>query len=239
MKERPNESTASASFEFEALRHAHNYRRALLQEFTPYLSGRVIEIGAGVGQFTEMIISCPGVKEVVAVEPEPGFHAELRQRIPAQTVVAGTSENLPPGLEASAIVCVNVLEHIRDHEAELKRFAGHLRARHGYLCLFVPARQEIYAPLDKDFGHHRRYDKPGLRQLLQSAGFEIEHLHYYNWLGYFAWWASFCLLKKRHFDVGSVKLYDRYIFPAVHWSEAQIMRPPFGQSLMAVARVTA
>ena len=185
MNEQPKQPGGALAFEFEALCHANNYRRALLEEFAPYLKGDVIEIGAGVGQFTEMIVSCKGVQKVVAVEPEPGFHSELRQRVPNQTVIAGTSEDLPAELVASAIVCVNVLEHIKDHEAELRRFAGHLSPG-GHLCLFVPARQEIYAPLDQDFGHHRRYDKAGLRQLLQAAGFEIVHLHYYNWLGYFA-----------------------------------------------------
>jgi len=133
---------------------------------------------------------------------------------------------------------VNVLEHIGEHGAELKLYANLLRKRQGYLCLFVPARPEIYSPIDKDFGHFRRYRRTELRQLLQQAGFEISRLSYFNFVGYFAWWLNFCLLKKRHFEPAKVLFFDRAIFPLVHALERGICRPPFGQSLIAVAQST-
>jgi len=104
------------------------------------------------------------------------------------------------------------------------------------LCLFVPARPEIYAPIDGDFGHFRRYAKPELREKLISAGFEILNLRYYNFVGYFAWWLGFCLLKKRGLGPTSVRFFDRFIFPAVYGLETKICAPPFGQSLLAMAR---
>ena len=111
-----------------------------------------------------------------------------------------------------------------------------LGARHGALCLFVPARPEIYAPMDKDFGHFRRYTRPELRRKLTQAGFEMVRLDYFNCVGYFAWWLNFCVLKKRCFEPAKLRFYDRVIFPVVRTLEARIMRPPFGQSLLAVAR---
>jgi len=71
---------------------------------------------------------------------------------------------------------------------------------------------------------------------LQAAGFSIVRLNYFNCLGYFAWWFNFCVLKKRHFDVGSVIFFDRVVFPMVHMFERNVVRPPLGQSLLAVAR---
>jgi hypothetical protein len=100
----------------------------------------------------------------------------------------------------------------------------------------VPARQELYAPIDHDFGHHRRYDRPGLTGKLQQAGFEIVRLNYYNWLGYFIWWLNFKLLKHRRFDRSKIIVFDRFLFPVVHLLESKLVRPPFGQSLLAVAR---
>jgi hypothetical protein len=111
-----------------------------------------------------------------------------------------------------------------------------LRPRHGALCLFVPARPEIYAPMDKDFGHFRRYKSDELRDKLRRAGFTIERFHYFNLVGYFAWWLNFCLLKKRVFEAQKVRAYDRIIFPIVHRLESKLLRPPFGQSLLTVAR---
>jgi SAM-dependent methyltransferase len=235
--ERPNEQALALNFEFEALHHADNYRKALIEEFGPRLKGRVLEVGAGIGQMTEMIARCQGVREVIAVEPEPAFFQQLQARVPECKAFCGTSAALPADTSADAVVSVNVLEHIREDQQELQRYHGLLAGQGGNLCLFVPARPEIYAPLDKDFGHHRRYSRPGLRRKLQAAGFQIERLHYFNWAGYFAWWLYFRMLKKRAFETGSVRVYDRMIFPVVHWMEQTLCRPPLGQSLLAVASV--
>jgi len=111
-----------------------------------------------------------------------------------------------------------------------------LVAQSGTLCLFVPARPEIYAPIDSDFGHFRRYTRPELSRKLEQAGFQILALRYYNFVGYFAWWFNFCFLKKRRFDTGTVKFFDRLIFPCVHGIETHVCSPCIGQSLLAVAR---
>lgn len=234
--DRPNEIATTADFEFAALDRAENYRAALVAEFEPFLRGRVLEIGAGVGQLTANLLKLNSIQELVAIEPDPKFCVSFRARHPHMRLVEGTLADLHGDQNWNASVCVNVLEHIREDTAELARIRGRLAGQGGYLCLFVPARQEIYAPLDKDFGHFRRYAKPELRGKLTEAGFRIERLHYFNWVGYFAWWWSFCVLKQRGFNPGAVELFDRCIFPAMHGFEKRIARPPFGQSLLAVAQ---
>jgi SAM-dependent methyltransferase len=235
MAEKPNEISQTDDFEFEALREAVNYRRSLVREFAPHLSGDVAEVGAGIGQITSALSEIPSVRQVVAYEPEPRFCLEFKKRLPKTKLVEGifTGGN---GEECDGIVCVNVLEHIREDDAALASFRQGLSARKGKLCLFVPARQEIYAPIDRDFGHHRRYTKSNLRKQLDQAGFQILRLDYYNLIGYFAWWLNFKVRKQRKFEVGAVRLYDRMIFPVGDWLERSLMRPPIGQSLLAIAQ---
>lgn len=229
-------SPAPNTFEFDALAQAANYRAALLREFAPAIKGRVIEVGAGIGQFTEQITTLPSVSEIIAVEPEGKFCAQFRSRLPGRNIVQGTVDNVPAAFQADAIVCVNVLEHIEGDLAELGKFHARLLAQRGHLCLFVPARPEIYAPIDRDFGHCRRYTRPELQKKITAAGFAISQIHYFNWVGYFAWWLSFCVMKKRKFDAGSVRLFDRLIFPAFNAMETHLVRPPFGQSLVAIGQ---
>lgn len=227
----------NARFEFDALGEANNYRRALIREFTPFLEGHVLEVGAGIGQMTSVIAALPGVRRMLSIEPDGGFCREFKRLHPAAPIVQGTVQSIGPEANGwNAIVSINVLEHIEKDAEELRAYAQLLRARQGVLCLFVPARQEIYAPLDADFGHYRRYAKPQLRNLLESAGFEIVRLYYFNWIGYFGWWASFCLLRQRAFKIGSVRLFDRWIFPVNYFLESRLIHPPFGQSLLAMAR---
>jgi len=223
-------------FEFDTLAVATNYRAAIAREFAPFLTGRVVEVGAGVGQFTAELARLPAIREVIAVEPEPGFCEKLRGLPLAIRVVPGTISALPAGFACDAIVSVNVLEHIADDEAELRHYGDLLRSCAGHLCLFVPARPELYAPLDGDMGHHRRYTRPALRQKLPRAGLRIERLHYFNSVGYFAWFGLFRVLRKRRFDPRQVVWFDRYIFPIVHTLERGVAWPPLGQSLLAVAR---
>ena len=236
MTDAPNATANTQDFEFAALGEARNYRHALFEEFRSALRGDVIEVGAGIGQMSEHLRNWPGVQRAVAVEPDPRFCAEHRRRLPGHELIEGTVSDLPAGTACDAVMSINVLEHIREDEAELNRYAGLLRPRRGALCLLVPARSELYAPIDKDFGHFRRYDYPGLKSKLARAGFSTERLCYFNCVGYFAWWTSFCLVKKRSFSPGMVRTFDRCIFPVAHWCESHLFRPPFGQSLLAVAR---
>jgi SAM-dependent methyltransferase len=232
----PNATATSADFEFAALSEARNYPKALMAEFGQYLRGDVIEVGAGIGQMTGFLLRLPPITRLLSIEPEPMFAAHFRQSHPGAELIEGTIEDAPAGVEWDGVLSINVLEHIEADEAELATYKSSLAARHGILCVFVPARPEIYAPIDRDFGHFRRYTRPELRGKLLAAGFAIERLFYFNWVGYFAWWLNFCVLKKRGFEVEKVRTFDRLIFPAVHAMESGIMRPPFGQSLLAVAR---
>ncbi len=231
----PNEIAQTADFEFAALREAVNYRDALLRDFRQHLHGSVLEVGAGVGQMTSELLQFPEIEKLVSIEPDAEFCTRLRASFPELNLHQGTVADLQPASSWNAILSVNVLEHIESDEEELAVYYRLLQRAAGALCLFVPARPEIYAPIDKDFGHFRRYTRPELRKKLERAGFRIARLRYFNLIGYFAWWASFCLLKKRSFDVGSVRLFDRVIFPAVHGFESHVFAPPIGQSLMAVA----
>ena len=229
--------SGTSEFEFGALREANNYRAALVQEFTPYLKGRVREVGAGIGQMSGSLRKVPGVEHLVAVEPNQSFCDRFRVIHRGYDIIEGTVQDVPLDMEWNSIVSINVLEHIQEDLRELKAYRRLLRQTVGHLCLFVPARPEIYAPIDEDFGHFRRYVKEDLIEKLEKARFEVVHIRYYNFVGYFAWWLNFCVLRRRHFDPASVSFFDRVIFPKVHWWETKVAKPSFGQSLLAIAKV--
>jgi SAM-dependent methyltransferase len=226
----------TSDFELAALAEARNYQGAILRMFSPYLKGNVLEIGAGTGNLSAGLHRQPGVTRLVAVEPDAEFCRQLHHRLPRVELVHGTIDAVTPDAPWNALISVNVLEHIREDEAELAKYGRVLRSAHGYLCLFVPARQEIYAALDRDFGHCRRYHRPGLRRILEQAGFRVIQLHYYNLLGYFLWGLNFRLLRRRAIRPGAVRLFDCCLLPLVDAVESRGLRPPLGQSLVAVAQ---
>jgi len=235
MTSQPNATADSDDFEFAALGEANNYRAALLGYFSGYLRGNVLEVGAGIGQMTAGLLENPRIEKLLSIEPDTGFCARLRTQFPRLDLLEGTVDDLQPDSDWNAVLSINVLEHIETDQEELAAYRRLLLPARGTLCLFVPARPEIYAPLDRDFGHFRRYTRPELRGRLQRAGFRIVQCRYYNFCGYFAWWMNFCVFKKRSFDVAAVRLYDRVIFPFPNWVETHICPPPIGQSLIVTA----
>ena len=206
-----------------------------MREFKPFLRGRILEVGSGVGQITAVLAEQADVQHVLAVEPEKKFIDAFQASSPKVKLLHGTAD-LVEAKDWNAIISINVLEHIEQHERELRRYRELLAQQHGHLCLFVPARMEIYAPIDKDFGHFRRYTKADLHAKLTAAGFQIVRLNYFNFIGYFAWGVNFRLLGKRAFDVQAVRWFDRVIFPIGYALEHNLVRPPIGQSLIAVVR---
>ncbi|MFM7181433.1 MAG: class I SAM-dependent methyltransferase [Verrucomicrobiales bacterium] len=232
----PNANATTADFEFAALWEAANYRAAIVHEFQQHLRGHLLEVGCGIGQMTREFQLLSAIDRITCIEPDQGFAAKHAKDIQGAELLIGTAGDLPPTVEADSIVSINVLEHIEQDQEEMTRYARLLKSRRGHLCALVPARPEIYAPLDKDFGHFRRYTAPELREKLEKAGFKVEKLHYFNLVGYFAWWFSFCLRKQRSFGIQQVRFYDRIIFPVINAIETNAFRPPIGQSLIAIAR---
>jgi len=117
-----------------------NYTAWIVDRARPYLHGRVLDAGAGTGTFTAAVAS--HVREVVALEPESRFVEMLQDRFaeePRVHVVHGDAEELRSDLgEFDAIVCFNVLEHVRDDHRALCALHARLRPG-GALLLLVPA----------------------------------------------------------------------------------------------------
>lgn len=229
-------SLLSEDFEFAALTVAENYRHAIVSIFEAQLRGKVLELGAGIGQMSELFVKLPSVASFMGVEPCASYCRAFEQRLPGVPVHEGILSSLDPAPACDAIISVNVFEHIEDDEGEFAVCKKVLEPQHGALCLLVPARPEIYAPIDADFGHFRRYTPDELRRKLERAGFKIETLHYFNLIGYFAWLLNFKLLKSRAFSVKKLYLFDRWIFPAAYFLEKRLGISWWGQSLIAIAR---
>jgi len=233
---KPNQFADSEDFEFSALQEAHFYRKAIVQEFLPYLNGKVIDMGAGIGQMTALFAEIVGRKNLSGVEPDSRFASIFRKNHPDISLIEETASTLPVGTFCDAITSVNVLEHIDNHVAELSEYRRLLAPTGGHLCLLVPARPEIFSPIDQDFGHFRRYTPSSISQALQSAGLTVHKLFYFNFLGYFAWLINFKILASRSFNPLMVRTFDRFIFRWTNMLEKGFARPPIGQSLVVISR---
>ncbi len=222
--------------ELAAMTHAKNYYRSIFEQFRPFLGPRLIEVGAGIGTFSKVLLRMDGISELTLVEPSANLVSRLRRRfgVERRVRICERLEDLQRRAHhADACVAVNVLEHASDDRGMLTSIYQLLRSE-GVCLLFVPALPWLFGSLDRVFGHQRRYTARSLRKVLASAGFRRIRIRYFNFPGIMTWFLVSRILRQRRLHAWSVRLYDRYVIPLIAPIERR-WAPPIGQSLVAIA----
>src|SRR4051795_13100228 len=165
------------------------------EQVPPDFGRRVLEVGAGIGTFSERLLAA-GAQELLLIEPEAACVAELERRFAGDARVRVAAELLPdaPSLAGrdgtfDFALSQNVFEHVEDDHGAVAAVARALRPG-GRLMILVPAHPRLYGPLDRAYGHYRRYTRERLRSVVESAGLEVERLYSFNALGILGWWAK-------------------------------------------------
>jgi SAM-dependent methyltransferase len=213
---------------------AKNYFAWQARLVTRELGQRVVEVGCGIGNFTQFLLDR---ELVVSVDIEPACIARLKERYPRQdNLRAEVAYDLAPlaRFHPDSCVCLNVLEHIEDDQHVLRDMASILPAG-GVIVLIVPAFPVLYGPIDGNLGHYRRYTRASLGALTAATGLGVERSHYFNAIGFFGWWANAHIFRRQAQSEGQIRIFDRYLVPFLSRLEA-MAQPPFGQSLFATLR---
>lgn len=223
--------------ELEAVAGGRNYYRWIADRFAPFFGRRVVDVGAGIGTFSEFVINTPGVESLLSVEPAENIFPVLARKFDSYTrvrTVKGNIDQVDLVDGADSLVAVNVLEHVEDDEAFL-RVATRIIVPGGHLLLFVPAHQFLYGSLDAAFDHYRRYSKKGMSSLLSRSGWGPLTISNVNLAGILPWLIAGKVLRKTTIGPRQMQLFDRFVIPLMRRLES-IREPFIGQSLLVVAR---
>ena len=90
-----------------------------------------------------------------------------------------------PGVERDAydlVALLDVLEHVEEDEAALRRRGGVPDASKGAVLLTVPANPWMWTVHDEHHHHHRRYTEATLRSVIQRAGLTPQLVTHFNTL---------------------------------------------------------
>ena len=214
---------------------APNYNRWLFERVSPWVGRRVLEIGAGVGNMSAFLMN-GGRERVVLSDTDAHYLERLRERFLRYPHVGVAHLRLPtfdPELARErfdTVICLNVLEHVRDDMLSLSAMFRLLEPG-GRLVLLVPSLPAIYGTLDEALGHFRRYTPAEIRRKYAEAGFRLDHLEYFNLAGVPGWWLTGRVLRRRLIPTGSLRWYDALVplFRLERWLPWRI-----GQSLIAI-----
>ena len=214
----------------------------LTKRLDGYLTGVVLEVGAGIGNNVRAMLH---KDRIIATDADPEYVRLLQGlfggrkgvEVRLWDVTQGGGEDTGSGRGGAippvdSILCSNVLEHIEDDHAALRNMHTALKPE-GRLVLVVPAGRWLYGSLDKVLGHCRRYTESAMTGQLRAAGFQVEKVFSMNKPGVLGWWLNGKVLRKKTLGKLQMKLFNvlvpvfKLVDPLLPWT---------GLSLVVVAR---
>ena len=215
------------------LNRAPRFTKWMADVIRPYVGEKVLEIGAGTGNLTVQLIPRT-LYWVSDVNPLYLHHLE-RVRLDRPYMEVGYTdgekgESFPKDTKFDTVICLNVVEHLADDLTALTNFRDVLEDQ-GRAIILVPCGPWLFGSLDEVLGHHRRYTRRQLTDLVERAGFHLEHMLEFNRIGVIAWWLNARLLRRRSFGFWQIKLLNT-LTPVFRVLDKFLPLPPL--SLIAV-----
>ncbi len=210
------------------------YNNWLLDTIKPYLGESILEIGAGIGNFT---FDLANYGKVWGIDINSDYIKTLAKR-KNKRVYTGfgdieSGKYFFENQKFDTIVCLNVLEHIKNDKKALKNMHQLLNLG-GNLILLVPAHETLLSNFDRELGHFRRYTTQGAKDKLEGVGFTKIKTRYLNWAAAVGWLLLMKLLKKKRIPESEVRTFDTLgkflLLPE------KFIKLPFGLSVLAIAK---
>lgn len=163
----------------------HVAKRRLVQsamnKVTNQADSKLLDAGCGTGAMLEEISS--KFRLVYGADGSPESIKFCKKRDLTNVKLVDFEKRLPYQANYfDAIVCLDVLEHVKKDSKLLSEFYRILRAG-GKLYLTVPAYQFLWSYWDEILGHQRRYRKSALKLLIKNSHFKIiQSSYFYSFL---------------------------------------------------------
>lgn len=195
-----------------AMSSAKRFNRWMADTIAPWITGDVLELGAGIGNLTVLLSS--GTHRYVATDTDYESLYELKSRVPHRKNVAlamcdfsRTDEMARFRHSADTVVCLNVLEHLADDVKGLENIHASLRPG-GTAIILVPQGPEVFGTMDEVLQHKRRYTETELRAKILAAGFQIAEVTAFNHVTWPGWYLNGRLLRRRRLSRIQLRLFD-------------------------------
>lgn len=216
----------------ESMSQAIWYNKWTLNKFSQYLHGDILEVGCGIGSFTNVLTKSG---KVYAIDIDNLYVTKITTNTKAHVGFGDIERGsyFFKKRQFDVIVCLNVLEHIKDDIRALQNMYNLLK-KDGHLILLVPSHDFLYGVIDESIGHFRRYDKKNLLKLLEKNKFHILNTKRINFLGAIGWYFAGKVLKNKIVSEKKLKLFNT-IAPVMLRIEDHF-EPPIGTSILTIAK---
>jgi len=215
---------------------ANNWKKYFASLIRKYIKNKVLEVGAGLGA-TTILLNNNSASEWIMLEPDEQMAKELEKKISGKQLpsncklMKGTLTQLPAGMKFETILYIDVLEHIKEDENELKKASEFLK-EDGYLVVLAPAFQSLYSRFDEAIGHYRRYTASQLKSITPT-NMELVNIQYLDSTGFFSSLANRLMLKQSYPTANQISFWDKWMIPVSRITD-NILLHSFGKTILAI-----
>jgi SAM-dependent methyltransferase len=152
-------------------------RRLLSENLPPSADRRILDVGCGTGGMLPMLSH---FGDVSGLDSDPEAVAACHERFPSYAVSrAEIPKDMPGDSSFDLVSAFDVIEHIADDLGAVRSLRDATRPG-GQVVITVPAHAWLWSRHDVANGHHRRYGRSRLADLVGAAGLELSHLSSFN-----------------------------------------------------------
>jgi ubiquinone/menaquinone biosynthesis C-methylase UbiE len=222
--------------ELDRFAHARNWKHYWSSCVRPYISGDVLEVGAGIGANTPFM-AAHSIGSWMCLEPDANLARRAAAALAGDPATSGcqvlvaTTQTLQQDLRFDTLLYIDVLEHIQQDKEELERAATFLK-KGGSLIVLSPAHRWLYTAFDQSIRHFRRYDRDSLAALT-PAGCTLRKLWYLDSAGMLACCANRLFLHLAMPELWQILFWDRYLVPLSTLLD-RVLCHRAGKSILAV-----
>ncbi|PCI98990.1 MAG: methyltransferase type 12 [Flavobacteriales bacterium] len=200
----------------DAISDADNFNEWMYDTISPYCSGKILEIGSGIGNISRYFlenkrnITLSDIRDEYCNKLRANFNEHNPEVVNVNIADADFDTKYSHLIgQFDTVFSLNVVEHIEDDLLAIKNIKKLLR-KGGIIITLVPAWNTLYNEFDKSLEHYRRYNASSLNTLLKNE-YEIVHTQYFNLMGIFGWILTGSIMKKKTIPKGQMGLYNKLV----------------------------
>ncbi|MCH8853913.1 MAG: class I SAM-dependent methyltransferase [Planctomycetes bacterium] len=218
---------------------APRYNQWICDLISPYIQGHLLDIGSAIGNITQFFLDRESITSVdIEAEYVSYLNNTFGKQAPLEAHLCDAADpailELFAGKRFDSAMCLNVIEHIPDHQAVLNHVFALLKPG-GHFAVVAPAGPWLYGTMDAADHHCRRYRLTDMVAIFEQAGFDVVRSKYFNFIGALGWFYYGRVLKREFIPGGSTLGFaDRLI--RIGRAIERFIPTPLGQSVLCVGQ---
>ena len=226
----------------DRLSKASHFNNWIYQTIKPWIHGKVIEIGSGIGNITSMI-AMDGFQVMITETDETYLEILKRKFEDVNSITQILSLDLvDPDFDLKfqhlfqsfdTVIAINVIEHIEDDLTAFDNAQKFLK-QNGRLIVLVPNGSLLYNRLDRNLSHFRRYSEEKINNRLNKIGLTRERFFYFNTIGIVGWLFSGNILRNKTIPSVMVNIFE-FLIPYTSWLD-KLFKNQFGLSIIVIGK---